>query len=247
MFLLAQFREVRAYPVVIRFASLSSDILDALCGQFLTGDLNRVLSSVCGGELNGIQSLIENESVDEWVRGAAVNSMVTLVVTGQRTREEILGYFETLFRGKLARRPGNVWDELVSCCAALCAADLIGDIEQAYLDDVADPGFISLEEVRRDAALGVDQALERLSEDPHHSLVEDTVQEMEWWDCYQAEEPEPYVAPSPKPYLADPGRQVPPPPAAPSSTPQTRSQPKTGRNEPCPCGSGKKYKKCCGA
>lgn len=22
---------------------------------------------------------------------------------------------------------------------------------------------------------------------------------------------------------------------------------KTGRNEPCPCGSGKKYKKCCGA
>ena len=25
-----------------------------------------------------------------------------------------------------------------------------------------------------------------------------------------------------------------------------RSQPKVGRNEPCPCGSGKKYKKCCG-
>ena len=22
--------------------------------------------------------------------------------------------------------------------------------------------------------------------------------------------------------------------------------PKIGRNEPCPCGSGKKYKKCCG-
>jgi uncharacterized protein len=22
--------------------------------------------------------------------------------------------------------------------------------------------------------------------------------------------------------------------------------PKTGRNEPCPCGSGKKYKRCCG-
>jgi preprotein translocase subunit SecA len=24
------------------------------------------------------------------------------------------------------------------------------------------------------------------------------------------------------------------------------SAPKVGRNEPCPCGSGKKYKKCCG-
>jgi uncharacterized protein len=27
----------------------------------------------------------------------------------------------------------------------------------------------------------------------------------------------------------------------------TRSTPRVGRNEPCPCGSGKKYKKCCGA
>lgn len=26
-----------------------------------------------------------------------------------------------------------------------------------------------------------------------------------------------------------------------------RSTPKVGRNDPCPCGSGKKYKKCCGA
>lgn len=25
-----------------------------------------------------------------------------------------------------------------------------------------------------------------------------------------------------------------------------RSAPKTGRNDPCPCGSGKKYKHCCG-
>jgi len=26
-----------------------------------------------------------------------------------------------------------------------------------------------------------------------------------------------------------------------------RTEPKIGRNDPCPCGSGKKYKKCCGA
>jgi SEC-C motif-containing protein len=26
-----------------------------------------------------------------------------------------------------------------------------------------------------------------------------------------------------------------------------RESPRVGRNEPCPCGSGKKYKKCCGA
>lgn len=28
-------------------------------------------------------------------------------------------------------------------------------------------------------------------------------------------------------------------------TPVRRQEPKVGRNDPCPCGSGKKYKKCC--
>ncbi len=35
------------------------------------------------------------------------------------------------------------------------------------------------------------------------------------------------------------------PQSAPASIPQ-QSHPKVGRNDPCPCGSGKKYKKCCG-
>jgi preprotein translocase subunit SecA len=35
-------------------------------------------------------------------------------------------------------------------------------------------------------------------------------------------------------------------PAAPVKTIKLE-QPKVGRNDPCPCGSGKKYKKCCGA
>jgi SEC-C motif-containing protein len=40
-------------------------------------------------------------------------------------------------------------------------------------------------------------------------------------------------------YYVD-GRLVAPPTAR-------HDRPKVGRNEPCPCGSGKKYKKCCGA
>ncbi len=39
-------------------------------------------------------------------------------------------------------------------------------------------------------------------------------------------------------YFTD-GKTVGPPPI-------TREAPKVGRNDPCPCGSGKKHKKCCG-
>ena len=32
----------------------------------------------------------------------------------------------------------------------------------------------------------------------------------------------------------------------PSKTPNTRDTPKIGRNDPCICGNGRKFKKCCG-
>ena len=37
-----------------------------------------------------------------------------------------------------------------------------------------------------------------------------------------------------------------PPPSGAAPPPGPELQPKAGRNDPCPCGSGKKYKKCCG-
>ncbi|MGS0535726.1 SEC-C metal-binding domain-containing protein [Pseudoalteromonas sp. SaAl2] len=32
----------------------------------------------------------------------------------------------------------------------------------------------------------------------------------------------------------------------PPQSPQVRTAPKVGRNDPCVCGNGRKYKKCCG-
>ena len=142
MYLLAQFREVRAYPILVRFASLPGDLLDSLCGDFITEDLGRVLASVCGGELEGIQSLIENEDTDEWVRSAALSSLVALVAAGQKSREEILSYFAELFRGKLVRQVSHVWDVLVSSTSDLYPVELMGDIEQAYHDGLVDPSSI---------------------------------------------------------------------------------------------------------
>ena len=42
--------------------------------------------------------------------------------------------------------------------------------------------------------------------------------------------------------LANPDR---PTPASPRHRPDRRAAPRIGRNDPCPCGSGRKYKVCC--
>jgi hypothetical protein len=161
MFLLAQFRETRAYPLVVRFASLPGDLLDSLCGDFITEDLGQVLASVCGGELAGIQSLIENEATDEWVRGAALSSLVTLVAAGQKSRDEIVSYFAGLFRGKLVRQWSHVWDTLVSYSSDLYPEELLDDIKQAYEDGLVDPRHIGFDDVKRDMAMGKDRILAR--------------------------------------------------------------------------------------
>ncbi len=54
-------------------------------------------------------------------------------------------------------------------------------------------------------------------------------------------QPGPQKAPAP-----GPGAEVVDEAIKAAATPIKREAPKVGRNEPCPCGSGKKYKNCCG-
>ncbi|MGI8785002.1 MAG: DUF1186 domain-containing protein [Acidobacteriota bacterium] len=238
MFLLAQFREPRAFPLLVRFSSLPGDLLYSLCGDFITESLGPVLASVCGGEPGGIQSIVENKNADQWVRGAALDGLVTLVAEGQHSREAMVRYFAQLFRSRLERQPSHVWNSLVARSCDLYPAELFDDIRRAYQEGLVDSGFIRIENIQRDVALGMDRALVRLANDPHHRMVQNTVREMEWWACFRSERQEEAELGHETSWA---NRLRPTPLAA-----SQRTGPKIGRNESCPCGSGKKYKKCCG-
>jgi hypothetical protein len=239
MFLLAQFRETRAYPLLVRIALLPSDLLESLFGDCLTEHFGSVLASVCGGNLEGIQSIIENPDANEWVRGAALGSLVTLVAAGIRSREEILTYFASLFRGKLTDKNDVIWSELVCYSTDLYAPELLGEIERAYEQGLIDTGMVTLDDVRDDFARGEQWALARLATSPHRKLIDDTVKAMEGWASFKDEEPRKDQAGT-RAAEAVESRWVE------SYSGFKRTTPKIGRNDPCPCASGRKYKKCCG-
>lgn len=247
MFLLAQFRETRAYPLVLRIAQHPSDLLESLFGDFITENLDSVLASVCGGDIVGIQALIENKNVDEWVRGAALGALVDLVAAGVKSREEMIGYFAELFHGKLKDKNEIVWSNLVVYSTDLYATELLGDIEWAYKKGLVDTSIIGLEDVKRDFSKGLDWALTQLATNPHRKLVDDTVKEMGWWACF--EENKKRQPPRETPFLKTVNGPLSGLSASLQSSSPVTGQPapyKMGRNEPCYCGSGKKYKKCCG-
>ena len=236
MFLLAQFREPRASPLLVRiFSSLGESDFD-LIGDLVTEKLGSVLASVSNGDLSGMKALIESEQADEFVRSAAMRGLLTVVANDPSMRGQVMAYFASLF-DMLERVPSYTWSALACACTDLGPEEVRESIRQAYEDGLVDPRVIRWKEIEEALQDGTKTARARLQRD-RLPLVTDAAAEIEWWTCFEEElEPDDYLGSA----------------LAPSSDwsawqqPIRRAGPKVGRNAPCPCGSGKKYKKCCGA
>lgn len=214
MYLLAQFRERRAYPLIVELFSLPDEIGVELTGDIVTEGLDRILASVSRGDTSLIKRLAEDEAADEYARNAALEALLCSVVAGEQSRGEVMAYYKSLFNGVAIREPSHFWNGLVSCSTDLYPAEVREEIGRAFANGLVDETFIDMEFIEGKLALGEEAVLAELR-GGRHKLVEDVIAEMEWWACFH-EGP------------AERGRKV-------------------GRNEACPCGSGRKYKKCCAA
>lgn len=222
-FLLAQFREKRAYRQLVKLAGATEEQLDYLIGGTLTESFDRVLASVYDGDLGPLQGLIEREGVYEFVKSAALRTLFVLFRNGAISRETLVGYFRELYEGRLPRHPDFAWNELCIVTAQIPAPELLEEMRKAYADELAHPGVAGLEELEKEMSGQMKPFPVKAT------YIEDAAKEMSWWACFN---PEPS-----RPRYFDP----------PLFAPQPLRVTKIGRNEPCTCGSGKKYKKCCGA
>ena len=234
MYLLAQFRETRAYPLLVQVFSVPGSLSMDLAGDVVTQDLGKILASVSDGDVGGMTALVKNERANEYVRSAAMDGLLTLVACGIKSRDEVMAYFKSLFQ-KLDRNSSHAWGSLVCSCVDLCPDEVFEEIRQAYEDGLVESFVISWPEVEEALRSAGKQAIERLKGCYH--LITDVADELAWWCCF-------------RPDAANVDRLEPalsaPPLSLPTLKPIRRKQPKVGRNDPCPCGSGKKFKKCCG-
>jgi len=162
MYLLAQFREKQAYPLIIDFFSHSGDLVMNLTGDVVTEDLARILASVSCGDTKLIFALIENETVNGYVRGAALRSLLVLVAWGEKSRDEIVAYHQSLFRGKLKREHSQVWNALVARSTDLYPKEVYDDIKKAFEDDLVELFYIDLHCINDVLEKGQEKALEQL-------------------------------------------------------------------------------------
>src|SRR5436309_15810551 len=97
MYLLAHFRETRAYPLLVKIFSAPGESVHDLAGDVVTEGLGSILASVSGGDICGMTALAENTKADEYARAAALDGLLTLVACGLRSWEEVMAYFGRLF------------------------------------------------------------------------------------------------------------------------------------------------------
>ena len=249
--------ELSLFPIIHMQAEMQdSTAFDPLCrllrdaeaaemvlGDAITETLRRVLVSTYDDSLPTLASVVEAESTDSFVREAAMLAMAYLTRTGRVTedqmRERLLHWRDTL----QPQAEDQVWMAWVTAVACLGYADLAGMAEDLFGRGFVDTAWMEVEDFQEELKRTLDDpqrmagfdsqglrpfgsATEELADwtnIPAASLEERMksllIGDKEDWtrDDYIEEVEQPYI---------NPLRGV-------------------GRNDPCPCGSGKKYKKCC--
>jgi hypothetical protein len=207
-----------------------------LSGDVLTQDGARIVAAVCDGDLEPIKRLVLNRDADEFSRGVAVAALALLSVWGEVPRDTILDYFAWLAREGLERQTSYVWGALAAESADIEALSMFPEIRRAYDDGLVDPQVIGRSELDDVEASPRGDHVERMK--GRYPPIDDLVQATSWWARFEK------VASSRRAEdlatLAASGN------LDGGSVEPYRAPVKVGRNEPCPCGSGKKYKKCCG-
>ena len=218
LYLLAKWREPRAYPHVLRWLTLPGEGAFEIAGDVVTQDGGRILAAVCDGDLEPIKALVVNRSANEYCRGAAVNALALLAAWAEVPRESVVACFLWLAHDGLEREPSQVWNSLAADCADIEALPVFPELRRAYGEGLIERHYMDPLELDRVEAAPRGRLLERTRErrPPIHDVADATA----WWGCFEKER-------------TSTARWAP-----------YNAAPKVGRNEPCPCGSGKKYKNC---
>ncbi|MDP2882952.1 MAG: DUF1186 domain-containing protein [Azonexus sp.] len=244
MHLLAEKRERRALRPLLRIAALPEAALDAALGDHLTESLARCVAAVCDDE-SLIREFVENRQHAPWARYVMVGALVNRVFAGDAPAEPLLEWVQDLGKRTLAwiaEQPATVdcegdellMDALAGAIAKIGRLEHLAVIQRWWDADCLDPQIAGLDRFTKELNRSWDERLERFN---HYrkAYVPDAIGEMQQWYCFSDRFHDERARPKPAPH--DSG-------AAGSFV---REAPKLGRNDPCSCGSGKKYKKCCGA
>jgi len=232
--LLAEWGETRAYRPLLRLLRGDPEFVDALMGDGITESGARVVVRLFDGDLGPILEAALDSEAEEYVRGQMLDALAMLAGENAPLRPAVADFLRS-FPAAVAPEmtPDIVWLAWADAIADLGLADMTPAVRRVYDDGLIDPMLGSIEEFEESLAKTM-----RTGEPAWHGRrgpIVDAIAELSGWYCFS------------EAYLRDEAKRARRQEAEPfgGELPFIRADAKVGRNDPCPCGSGKKFKKCC--
>jgi hypothetical protein len=233
-FLLGEWRDARAYRPLAALLRRDSAFLDALLGDAVTEGTARVMAGVFDGDLAPILEVLEDAQADVFVRCQMIDALVMIAHSHPQTASDIHTYLESFAAGD-ADKPEELWESWGFAVADLGLAHLEPLVAEAYEKEWISSDLSRIEDFRSALTKATEAgASSWFHESRTTGPIESAIDELSDWYCfseaYQRDLTASFDDAWHSEYLDDTFQ---------------REAPKVGRNDPCPCGSGKKFKKCC--
>ena len=245
--MLGEWREKTAYRPLLRLLQCDPEQVELWLGDALSETGGRVLAGVFDGDSAPLREAILNPKANEWARDAAFDAFANLATAGAIDRNEASGFLRDSFAELQPRAEHPVWMGWVGAVAELGLTEFEPLVREAFDLGFIDPLFMEFDEFESDLNYAV-----RMRDEPVPPLLvfADTIDEFSRWAENSGEEGDEGLDMLDDPDFEDAldswgeggaTRVVDEIARAPVENPDRH----VGRNDPCPCGSGRKFKKCC--
>ena len=230
LFLLGEFRDKKAFQTIAELVSLSPEVVDYLIGDAVISGLADVLYNTYDGDMNRLKQMIADKKVDEYVRVDALKVMGQLYLDGEIQESD----WKRFLSQKIHEAQGydHIYNGIADLICRCHFVDMLPEIRYMFDHDLMDEGYLG----KYDSC--VDLMFEyREEEEPFCAKSMDAAEHLKSWAMFtdgntkNSDISEKDL----EKMFRDMERTVNP------LTPKK----KIGRNDLCPCGSGKKYKFCC--
>ena len=232
--LLAEWREPKAYKPFLTMMQRDEIALDYLLGDTVTESADRIMASFFDGELAPLMAAVEDADAFEFARASMLRALVFISLEHKNQRPDVEAFLRD-FRHRNDDLPEDLLYSWAAGIAALGMEDMVEQVRATFkLGDIS-PMLAGFEHFEAD----LQETLRNPDSSAFHRngsfVIESAIDETQWWYCYSEKYREERRKEAVRNVLNIMPRQ------------ELDVAPRfnIGRNDPCPCGSGKKFKKCC--
>src|SRR5258708_5955088 len=231
--LLGQWREKSAYRPLAAFLRRPAKEVEPILGDATTETCHRVMASVFDGDPNPLYEVILDPEADEFVRARMCDALVIVTLRGELQREETARFLQSCYSGLQPQDECFVWEGWQRAVAILRLSELKPLVKQAFERGFISPSWLGFKDFDQDLQRVIGGESQPWWKTNEYELFGDTIEELSDWAAFAPKREEarrPEGVWNSSPWAA----------AVPAVNPYRA----VGRNNPCPCGSGKKFKKC---